>query len=1030
MTSGVSWEVEGIPQEARDAALDAARRSGMSVGEWLDSVINGRGAGADAPRREDDIAEVKGRLAEVGRQLDQLSRLNTQSFPRPNLHADEHPRELADAIWKLDRRIDQLIGGAHAPARPGDAGAHRNSANAGNPGNVGSPLEQALIEIAERQRALDVDGRAPTAPPLAPSDEVSHAPTQSLAQLEERLRAVTTRIETFNPGGVNAMVETLRDDLAEIGLMVKDAAPRQAIEALEAEVRRLAERLAASASHHDAAGVQQGLAEVRDALRSLTPAEGLLGVDSAVRELSRKIELVPTHVQDPAAMEQLEGAIASLRGVTSQVASDGAMTKLTDEVHELAAKVERISSSNELLTRLDERISSLATALEGRAEPAGLGVSQGIDQAIGQGVGHGTDGLESMIRGLTDRIEEFARERQDGAHETHQAAFAAAPASDIGDRISALADKLDSSNARLDHLEPIERALGDLLVYLEREQSPAEPLPEVNSLRQDVRDTRSSIESMRGALDHLIDRFAGIENDIRRPSPLGALSAPMASLAAPVAQPARPEALAAALPPLATAQAATAASAQSEHRVLDPSLPPDHPLEPGALRGRAAAPSERIAASEAALGALKPAAAADPGSKASFIAAARRAAQAANGESVARPDKPAVAAKEAPKVDAKLETKTKVAAKVTAAKAPKAAGRGWGARVRSFLVAASVVAIVLSSLHLVASLFQSADEAAPPETQSVPTEAPPTPPTPASAPTAPSGRQSLNAPADTPAVTSGQADATASGDVTGSIGRAATPPAASDPALSAPANTADRLPSAIGGVLRAAAAKGDAAAEFEIGQRYAEGRGGVSQNLPEAAWWYDLAAQQGLVLAEFRLGGLYEKGFGVKKDLDAARKLYLAAADAGNAKAMHNLAVLYAEGIDGKPDYQNAAKWFRKGADYGLSDSQYNLGILFGRGIGMPVNLTEAYKWFALAARDGDHEAAAKRDEVAARLDQASLAAAKAAVQAWTAMPQPEAATQAAIPPGGWDAPAPAPAASAKPRHTAAAKPQPPTALH
>jgi len=142
----------------------------------------------------------------------------------------------------------------------------------------------------------------------------------------------------------------------------------------------------------------------------------------------------------------------------------------------------------------------------------------------------------------------------------------------------------------------------------------------------------------------------------------------------------------------------------------------------------------------------------------------------------------------------------------------------------------------------------------------------------------------------------------------------------------------------------------------------------VPQNLAEAADWFDHAAKQGLAPAQFRLGGFYAKGFGVKKDLDAARRLYSAAAAAGNAKAMHNLAVLYAEGIDGKPDYQNAAKWFRKAADYGLSDSQYNLGISMTRdrhGAEPP----RAYKWFTLAARDGDRDSASKRDDVGGRMD-------------------------------------------------------------
>ena len=200
-----------------------------------------------------------------------------------------------------------------------------------------------------------------------------------------------------------------------------------------------------------------------------------------------------------------------------------------------------------------------------------------------------------------------------------------------------------------------------------------------------------------------------------------------------------------------------------------------------------------------------------------------------------------------------------------------------------------------------------------------------------------------------------------------------------------------------------------------MGARYAEGRG-VPQNLQEAARWFERAANAGFAPAQFRLASLNEKGDGLKKDLQAARRLYLAAADKGHAKAMHNLAVLYAEGIDGKPDYKVAAQWFRKAASYGVTDSQYNLAILYARGIGVQANLAESYKWFALAAANGDPDAAKKRDEVAARLDQQTLMAAKLAAQTFVPEREPEEATNLKAPPGGWDQGAAH--ATAKPRHS------------
>jgi len=228
----------------------------------------------------------------------------------------------------------------------------------------------------------------------------------------------------------------------------------------------------------------------------------------------------------------------------------------------------------------------------------------------------------------------------------------------------------------------------------------------------------------------------------------------------------------------------------------------------------------------------------------------------------------------------------------------------------------------------------------------------------------------------------------------------------------------EKLPDAIGGpALRIAAMKGDAAAAYEVGLRFAEGKG-VPSNLEEAAKWYDRAARAGVVPAIFRIGTFYEKGMGVKKDADIARRYYTQAADRGSAKAMHNLAVLDADGGGAAANYKNAAQWFRKAAERGVADSQFNLGILYARGIGVEQNLAESFKWFSLAAAQGDADAGRKRDDVAKRLDPQSLAAAKLAIQTFAAEPQPDDAVNVASPPGGWDnAPAQAnmPKAGAKP---------------
>ncbi len=197
--------------------------------------------------------------------------------------------------------------------------------------------------------------------------------------------------------------------------------------------------------------------------------------------------------------------------------------------------------------------------------------------------------------------------------------------------------------------------------------------------------------------------------------------------------------------------------------------------------------------------------------------------------------------------------------------------------------------------------------------------------------------------------------------------------------------------------LAEAAKKGDPLAFFEIGAVYTEGRG-VKADLAEAAKWYQKAADAGIAPAEYRLASLYEKGTGVDRDLGKAKALYEKAAEKGNASAMHNLAVLMASGGEGAPDFAAAGKWFAKAADLGVRDSQFNLAILYARGNGVKQDLEESYKWFAIAARDGDTDAGQKRDEVAAAMRPEQLTSAKAKFEAWKVQLQDTKANAAEVP--------------------------------
>jgi localization factor PodJL len=202
------------------------------------------------------------------------------------------------------------------------------------------------------------------------------------------------------------------------------------------------------------------------------------------------------------------------------------------------------------------------------------------------------------------------------------------------------------------------------------------------------------------------------------------------------------------------------------------------------------------------------------------------------------------------------------------------------------------------------------------------------------------------------------------------------------PAASAPRSAA-MPPVTIGPTsLRNAAAKGDPAAEFEIGARFAEGRG-VPQDLQQAVAWYQRAAAQGFAPAQYRLASMFERGLGVKADLARARVWYQRAAEGGVVKAMHNMAVLSAGRDSSLTDYQSAAKWFTAAAEHGLTDSQFNLAIMLDSGLGLERDPKQAYKWFSVAARAGDDEAARRRDALRSKLSAQDVAAIESQVAVW-----------------------------------------------
>ncbi len=178
--------------------------------------------------------------------------------------------------------------------------------------------------------------------------------------------------------------------------------------------------------------------------------------------------------------------------------------------------------------------------------------------------------------------------------------------------------------------------------------------------------------------------------------------------------------------------------------------------------------------------------------------------------------------------------------------------------------------------------------------------------------------------------------------------------------------------------LEQAAQSGNLIAQYELAlQRIAAGRTEAGVQMLRGA------ADRGMIMAQYRLAKIYERGEGVPTDLNAARQWTERAAAGGNRRAMHDLGVYFARGEGAPQDEAAAFRWFRQAAELGVADSQYNLGVLYQQGRGVNGNPAEALFWFSVAARQGDQDAAARATALETELSQSQVEQARARAQAF-----------------------------------------------
>ena len=436
MTAAAPWSVKGIDPKAREVAKDLARRSGMTLGEWLNRMIIEGEGGVDAATLEafGDAGRPNNRYVETSRN-EAPARIEAPQHP-----ADEVGRvaqaldRLADRIEAAESRSAQAITGIDESVRGALhrlAQAEREQiAVAARFEGVADDIKSDQSRAAERLRRIEAEAAGPRSAEALRALEgalgkVAGHLYEGEARTRETLSALEARIDAKTGGDASVLVE---DVVARLGQRLEAAENRtaEAVRELGQSFQALEGRLQAV----EGGDVQKRLDDLTANLTQRMEASRLEmaaklreTADGRFDRVDRKLGEMTAHVQaaehrSAQAIERMGREVVGLadafnrRIQTSEARSANAIEQVGGEVARIASAVEnKLSRADSVhaqaLEKLGTEIARITEKLAERIGNAERRNALAIDD-VGEQVTRVTDRLnqrhERTSQELIDRI--------------------------------------------------------------------------------------------------------------------------------------------------------------------------------------------------------------------------------------------------------------------------------------------------------------------------------------------------------------------------------------------------------------------------------------------------------------------------------------------------------------------------------------------------------------------------------------------------------------------------------------------------
>jgi localization factor PodJL len=398
MANALPWSVRGVDPDIREQAVEAAQRSGLSVGQWLNQVLVGNLDSDDneidsppAPSRRarrrtarlDELADrldrlgkprspVAGRGADENAQMIELlenaveaiERLERRQADEPEAPRRAGPGKIADILSGLERRLEKLGRERPGSPLPGDR-PELHALSDADPA-----FARVLAEIEARRRRLDSEPmpacnpvRVDTVPQAAPDgirqqldllvsriDEMRARPAPDTTRLQDRLDEIAGRISEWRNDGRSDEVATLRRELTGLAQTIEQLAPERLVGVVEQTVAGVVERAAfahgGSLPDRLMAPIERMQEDVQAVLREIVAGRGMDRLSQEVGNIARRLDGIAEGAGQFGRIDDIARETAAIKTLVVQALRAEPLEGLARQIEALGRQIERFGKAS------------------------------------------------------------------------------------------------------------------------------------------------------------------------------------------------------------------------------------------------------------------------------------------------------------------------------------------------------------------------------------------------------------------------------------------------------------------------------------------------------------------------------------------------------------------------------------------------------------------------------------------------------------------------------------------------------------